>query len=167
MAEIIKVYREKIPAMRFIGKKYGEFGHWGDWFANGWFDCIENAMGGIGSICQLWKDGGSYVGLERHKEGEPFAYWIGMFAPPETPVPEGFLFMDFPEIFLGVCWIYGGEGDTHGMTVNCAQKLADEGIEISTDIEGAIWSFENCTCPRYTTPDEKGNIILDYDYFVK
>ena len=35
------------------------------------------------------------------------------------------------------------------------------------DEEGGVWSFENCTCPRYTTPDEKGNIILDYCYFVK
>ncbi|MEE1356150.1 MAG: hypothetical protein UHG68_01150 [Clostridia bacterium] len=32
---------------------------------------------------------------------------------------------------------------------------------------GGVWSFENCTCPRYTTPDEQGNIIMDYCYFVK
>ncbi len=29
MAEIIKVFREDIPSMRFIGKKYESFGHWG------------------------------------------------------------------------------------------------------------------------------------------
>ncbi len=30
MAEIIKVFREKTPNLRFIGKKYNEFGHWGE-----------------------------------------------------------------------------------------------------------------------------------------
>lgn len=167
MAEIIKAYREKIPAMRFIGKKYSEFGHWDDWFANGWFDEIENTMGGVDAICQLWKDGGAYVGLEQHKEGESFNYWIGMFTPPETSVPEGFRFLDFPESFLGVCWIYGEEEATHGVTGMCAQKLAEEGMEIAADSDGSLWSFENCLCPRFTTPDEKGNVILDYCYFVK
>ena len=33
--------------MRLIGKKYPDFGgRWGEWFADGWFDLIENAMGG-------------------------------------------------------------------------------------------------------------------------
>ena len=42
MAEIIKTFREEVPAMRFIGKKYPDFGGWwGEWFANGWFDEIE------------------------------------------------------------------------------------------------------------------------------
>lgn len=42
MAEIIKTYRERGPAMSFIGKKYPGFGGWwGEWFANGWFDVIE------------------------------------------------------------------------------------------------------------------------------
>lgn len=36
MAEIIKVFKENVPAMRFIGKKYSGFGPmWGEWFANG------------------------------------------------------------------------------------------------------------------------------------
>lgn len=167
MAEFIKVYKEKVPAMRFIGKKYSDFGHWGDWFANGWFDAVENAMGGVDSILKLWQDGGAYVGLERHNEGESFEYWIGMFTPFNTTIPDGFLFVDFPETNLGVCWIYGNESETHSVTGECAQKLANEGIEILPDKTGAVWSFENCLCPRFTTPDEKGNVILDYCYFVK
>jgi len=167
MAEIIKTYREEIPAMRFIGKKYGDFGHWGDWFANGWFDAVENAMGGVQSILELWRDGGAYVGLERRKEDEPFEYWIGMFTPPDTAVPDGFLPVDFPPSRLGVCWIYGKENETHGLTGGCSDKLREEGMEIAADENGAVWSFENCLCPRYTTPDEKGNVILDFCYFVK
>lgn len=32
MAEIMKVFREEVPAMRFIGKKYHDFSGWGEWF---------------------------------------------------------------------------------------------------------------------------------------
>lgn len=49
--EIVKTYRQSIPATRFIGKKYGDedrvnggFGQqWGEWFQNGWFDVLEEA----------------------------------------------------------------------------------------------------------------------------
>lgn len=166
MADIIKVFKEHIPALKFIGKKYFEFGHWNEWFENGWFDEIEKAMGGINEILKLWENGGAYVGLERHKEGEPFEYWIGMFTPSDTEVPEHFSSLNFEEANLGVCWIYGIEDDVHN-TSQCKQRLENEGIEIKPDKNGAVWSFENCLCPRYTTPDEKGNIILDYCYFVK
>ena len=107
MAEIIKAFRDPIPAMRFIGKKYPNFGHWGEFFANGWFDMIESAMGGSESILNIWKNGGAYVGLERRKDGEPFSYYLGMFTPADTPIPDGFLGVDFPAGALGTCWIYG------------------------------------------------------------
>lgn len=166
MAEIIKVYREPIPAMRFIGKKYPNFGHWGEFFANGWFDAIEAAMGGTDSILKIWKNGGAYVGLERRKDGEPFLYCLGMFTPAGTAVPEGFDFIDFPSGALGTCLIYGTEKEVHRVKGK-KSALAENGLEIVTDGDGAVWSFENCICPRYTTPDEHGNVILDYCYFVK
>ena len=108
MADIIKVFREDVPAMRFIGKKYPDFGGWwGEWFSQGWFEQIENAMNGSDSILEIWKNGGGYIGLERRSETEPFEYWLGMFTPIDTVVPDGFEFVDFPAIGLGTCWIYG------------------------------------------------------------
>ena len=66
MTEYKRVFRDEVPAMRFIGKKYPDFGpFWGDWFANGWFDRIEEAMGGPDAILKIWENGGGYVGLER------------------------------------------------------------------------------------------------------
>ncbi len=167
MAEILKVYREAVPALRFIGKRYPDFGHWGDWFANGWFDTIESAMGGVDPIRRLWKDGGGYIGLERRCGDQPFEYWIGMMAPPDVQAPDGLLSVDFPASHLGVCWIYGEEGATHALTGACAQKLGEAGLQIMPDKNGAVWAFENCTCPRYTTPDENGCVILDYVHFVQ
>ena len=167
MAEIIKTFKEEIPAMRFIGKKYPDFGGWwGEWFANGWFDVIENAMGGVDAILGIWENGGGYVGLERRAEGQPFEYWLGMFTPANTPVPDGFDYIDFPSVGLGTNWIYGKENEVHD-TSSCRSLLIDNGMNIWTDERGGEWSFENCLCPRYTTPDEDGNIIMDYCYFVK
>lgn len=164
MAEIIKVFRETIPGMRFIGKKYTEFGHWDEWWQNGWFDVLEKAMGGTENICKLWENGGGYIGLEQRSE-DSFFYYIGMLAPENTPVPDDFVSVDFHNVDLGTCWIYGTESEVHD-TSACAGALSLHGMNIWRAEDGTIWSFENCTCPRYTTPDENGQIILDYCYFI-
>ncbi len=167
MAEIIKTFRENVPAMRFIGKKYPDFGGWwGEWFANGWFDQIEKAMGGMGSILKIWENGGGYVGLERRCENAPFEYWIGIFTPADTIVPEGFDSVDFPAGSLGTCWIYGKEKDVHD-TSGCLAAVLAQGFALWKDAGNGVWSFENCLCPRFTTPDEHGNVIMDYCYFIK
>ena len=61
MAEIIQCYREAVPAMRFIGRKYDGFTSWGECFSTDTFGAIERAMGGVEAVRALWKDGG-YVG---------------------------------------------------------------------------------------------------------
>ena len=167
MAEITKVFKEEVPAMRFIGKRYHDYGGWGEWFANGWFDTIENSMGGTDQILAVWENGGAYVGLERRKNGELLEYWIGMFTPGNTEVPEGFEQIDLSKSSLGTCWIYGRADEVHGAVGNCWEAVRNAGMEIAADDDGAVMSFENCLCPRFTTPDEKGNVILDYCYFVK
>lgn len=167
MAEIVKVFREAVPAMRFIGKRYGGFGPmWGEWFANGWFDVIEAAMGGPEAIGRIWPNGGGYVGLERRAPGQPFEYWIGMFTPAGTAVPEGFACVDFPAMGLGTCWIHGPEDSVHD-TGACRGLVMAQGMRIWQDAGGGEWSFENCLCPRYTTPDENGAVILDYCCYVE
>ena len=167
MATIVKTFKEEIPAMRFIGKKYNGFGPWwGEWFANGWFDEIERAMGGCDAILKVWQNGGGYIGLERRAAEQPFEYWIGMFTPANTPVPEGFSSIDFPAMGLGTCWIHGSEKEIHN-TKACKPAVKEAGMTIWKDQNGGKWSFENCVCPRYTTPDADGNIIMDYCYFVE
>ena len=81
-------------------------------------------------------------------------------------MPKGFDFVDFPPIALGTCWIYGKESDVHD-TSGCRAAVVNSGMRLWTDANGGIWSFENCLCPRYTAPDETGNIILDYCYYVE
>lgn len=173
MAEIIKTYKQSVKALRFIGKKYGNadrvnggFGaKWDEWHHNGWFGLVEKQIDT--HIREIYEDGDAYLGLMREKDGEPFEYWIGMFMPEGTPVPEGFAHVDFPESKLGVCWIYGKDSEVFFLEGECAEKLAAEGIKYTLDDKGACWFFERYCCPRFTAPDEKGNIILDICFYVE
>lgn len=166
MAEIIKIFKEQIPTLRFIGKKYDTFVYWDEWWQNGWFDLLERTMGGTAEILSVWENGGGYIGLEHRIEGNMFEYYIGMFTLADTPVPDGFISMDFEKLSLGTCWIYGNEDEVHTPTSTCKQRITENGMQVWKDENGATWSFENCLCPRFTTPDDNGNVILDYCYFI-
>jgi hypothetical protein len=178
MFDITKTYRQEVPAMRFIGKKYydsdrieGNFGaKWSEWFVNGWFAEIEKAAGGAEALHNLYEDGDAYIGLMRACEGEPFEYWIGMFTPEGTEVPEGFAYVDIGKAALGVCWLYGKEYELYGNEMACSQRLTQENMELISDPinnSKTWWFFERYGCPRFTTPDDKGNVILDICFYVK
>jgi len=172
MAEIIKTYRQAVPAARFIGKKYGDadcengmFAHkWSEWFTNNLFAPLEALQGGS---APFFEDSDAYIGLMRFKEGEPFEYWIGMFQPVGTTAPAGYECVDFPALNLGVSWIYGPERELYMLEDECADKLRAEGFEFAPDDNNAYWFFERYACPRFTAPDDKGNVILDICLVVK
>ena len=171
-AEIIKTYIQNVPALRFIGKKYGNedringsYGKlWDDWFKNGRFEKIEKLADK--NLKSVYEDGDAYIGLMRWKDGEPFEYWIGIYMSKDTEVPAEFDYKDFPESKLGVCWLYGGHGEVYGQEGKCAEKLAEEGHKTATDSDGAYWFMERYGCPRFTTPDDKGKIILDICWYI-
>ena len=87
---------------------------------------------------------------------------IGMFLPQDAPVPEGYEHMDLPEETCALFWIYGSEssGEIYGMSAEalCQAELDRRGW-VRKD---AGWHFERYNCPRFTTPDAQGNVILDY-----
>ena len=166
---MIKTYRQSVPALRFIGKKYGDstngFGAmWNQWFKNGWFDVIEKQIDG--KTKDIYEDGDAYIGLIGGigTAESPLKYWIGMFMPENTDVPEGFEYVDFPKGKFGICWVYGKQNELFGNYNECVEKLKDEGYEFNGDLP---WCFERYACPRFTTPDEKENVILDIGFFIK
>ena len=171
MAEIIKTYKQDMPPMRFIGKKYGDEDRvdgsftalWEKWMQNGDFAKLENIIGGDFSY---FEDADAYIGLMRARNGEPFEYWIGMFTPLDTAVPDGFEYIDMPAKKLGVCWIRGSEPDVYAKDDLVMEEFKKNGIAPVTDENGAFWFFERYVCPRFTTPDENGQVILDHCYFV-
>lgn len=175
MAQIIKTYVQKLPAVRFIGRCFGDpdrvnggFGkQWGDAFHENWFNTIETAAGGADKCTALYEDGGAYIGLMRHKDGEPFQYWVGMFTPAATAIPDGFGSVDFPESELGVAWIKGKEntGELYGKEPQCLEAMNKNGISVEPGSDGVVWFFERYACPRFTSPDENGDVILDICFF--
>ena len=173
MADIIKVYKEHLPAMRFVGKRYtdddrsgGGFGHkWGEWFHNGWFDVLENQ-----GMADNVENG--YIGFMRCAPG--FEYWIGAFMPPGADVPEGYGHIDLAEGDAGICWIKGSEedGSIYSMHEKCLESLKSNGMAISEQDEagtpdtGPAYFFQRYNCPRFTEKDSDGNVILDYGVYL-
>ena len=161
MAEILRTFREELPELTLVGKRYtdadrdqyGTFGEkWGQWFANAWFDRLET--------CGTGPDG-SYIGAMRITEAG-FEYWIGMLLA-DAAVPEGFEAVTIPAGALAVCYLYGREdsGELYAMHDACLAAWAAQGWEPRD------WFLERYNCPRFTTPDEKGNVILDYCAYIR
>ena len=167
MVEIIKVYRESFPSLRLIGKRYmnkdrdvnGGFGaKWGEWFEKNYFETLEE----LGSLPE---NGDAYLGCMRCVD--EFEYWIGMFFPEETPIPDGYMYVDIPSGDVGTCWIYGREdnGEIYGQEPHeiCLSRIKEAGWQVAEN----AWFFERYNCPRFTTHDENGKVILDYCIYLK
>ena len=153
-AKIVDFGLEHCPAARFIGKRYMENANWGEWWENGWFAILEK-------LPPLEINGDAYIGAVRVVNGAP-ERWIGMFFPMDTVVPEGFDFVDIEPTDYAVFYLYGNpdNGELFGMEPHnmCLEDLKARGLTRKED----DWCFERCNCPRFTTPDEHGNVILDY-----
>ena len=152
--KILEVKKESFPASRFIGKKYTQSPNWGEWWQNDWFSVLEKKE-------LLLNNGDAYIGAVHIVDGMP-EYWIGMFFPDNTEVPEGFDFVDIASLDYAVCYLQDkeGSGDFYTMETHnlCLEKLKSLGFKRKED----DWCFERYNCPRFTTPDEEGNVILDY-----
>ena len=164
MIEIVNVYKEALPAVKLIGKHYtsgdrdesGTFArHWQQWFQEGWFGVLKECA----SIPGVSHD---YVGAMRMTgDADTFEYWIGAFFADNAVPPDGFEATDIPAGEVGVCWLRGSDktGELYGMEASdlSMAALKEKGWEFSEH----GWFFERYNAPRFTVPDEKGNVILD------
>lgn len=168
MAEIIKVVKEHLPNLRFIGKRYtesdrvnGSFAHlWDEWFNKAWFEPLAKSgiTPGVENGC---------IGFMRTCPQNE--YWIGAFLPPKTDVPEGYDFVDMAESDVGVCWIKGKADDVgiYTMHEKCIEELKQNGMgKLPGDDAGGPYFFERYNVPRYTEQDDDGYIILDYGVYL-
>lgn len=173
--EIVNVYTQDVPAMRFIGKRYGDedrvdggYGEqWHEWHQSGRVAALERYMEEEpGRQLAGVEDGNTWAGLMRWKEGEPFQYWIGRFAAAGTAIPEGYEAVDFPAGAVGICWLKGRTPEIFGKEMQCAERLKQEGYEVVTDGEQACWFFERYA-DRFMTADEDGRVIVDIGHFIR
>ena len=152
--KLLEVKRESCPAARLIGKRYRGEPNWGEWWANNWFEQLE-------ATPRLPFNGDASIGAKRIVDGMP-EHWVGMLFPPDTEVMDGFEYADIEPLEYAICYLYGKEGsqdfygyDTHDMCLTELKKRNLKRNEVN-------WCMERYNCPRFTTPDEAGNVILDY-----
>ncbi len=163
MVNVKEVLRESLPEVKLIGLRYtdadrdehGSYGEkWDEWFQTGRFEALKGD-GGLKGVSD------DFVGAMRMGE-QGFEYWIGILMAPNDPVPEGMQAVAIPAGDLGVCYVYGRDNtpEIYGMEVHeaCMARFADRGWRVKEN----GWFIERYNCPRFTTPDEKGNVILDY-----
>jgi len=162
--EIVKVYKESLPHVKLVGKRYtnkdrdktGTFaGYWQQWFREGLFYPLTQSK----VIPGVSED---YLGAIRmNGDKGDFEYWIGVFLSPDADIPPGFESVEIPEGEVGVCWLRGndknGELYSTGASDMSMAALTEQGWKYSD--KG--WFFERYNNPRFTVPDEKGNVILD------
>ena len=165
--EIINSYIEACPACRFIGKRYtpvdsvnGSYGpKWGEWWTNGWFDPLEK-------LPHMPIVGDSTMAAMRVVNGE-VEYWIGFFCPAYTEAPDGYEAVDIGPCRYAVLWKRGDEhnGELYGLESHNLglSELRRKGWKRRED----DWCFERYSCPRFTTPDADGRVILDYGISVE
>lgn len=163
--EIKNVYKESIPQVKLIGRRLtnndrdetGTFArYWQQSFREGWFDILKECKGlpGISN---------DYLGAMRMtgESGDSFEYWIGMFRAADAEVPAGFEWVEIPTGEVGVCWLYGSDKTGELYSMEASNLSMDALKEQGWSFAETGWFFERYNCPRFTVPDEKGNVILD------
>lgn len=152
--KLLEMKKESWPKVRLIGKKYDGASNWGEWWANGWFEVLEKNP-------PLPCNGDAYMGAVHIVNGMP-ERWIGMLFSVDTNVPEGFDYIDIEPMEYAFCYLQDKEnsGDFYTMEAHnmCLEALRVQGYKRKED----DWCFERYNCPRFTSPDEDGNVILDY-----
>lgn len=175
---VTKVYKDHFPALRLIGTCYtnddrcdGGFGkQWDEWMESDRFRIMQQAVG----VSPF--DGDTLGLMTMRGDMTGFTYWIGLFFPAGTDVPEGYDYLDLPESNIGIGWVCGNpeNGEIYGGPPHEAVcgKLTEAGIgEFRNDIAGkdsdTYCFFERYNCPRFTQKDETGNVTLDYGNYIR
>lgn len=143
-AKVTHTERISLPAMTLIGKTGTS---WAQWWGRGWFDILENL-----AVKPLDPD---YLGMTAAE------YWIGMLFPAGTAAPEGFHALHIPAGDYALHYLYGKE-DSPDMYGSAALRLCTQAMEAHGMTQGPGAVIERYNCPRFTTPDAQGNIIIDY-----
>jgi len=159
---IIKTYKQEIPALRFIGKKYAlaEFsykavlGMMDDWCFKKMFDAIEKQADQ--DLKTLYEGGNAYTALIKGSGNATSEYRIGMFMPEGTAVPEGYEMIDFPKSTLNVCRVYGKRDSVINYEAECRKKLA---------VESKNWFSLRFNWRDFFKEDKYGKRILEYCYY--
>lgn len=166
MGEIIKFEVKRLPSLKLVGKefRYNMEVHmkgdnripdfWDKCFADKTFLSLEKQADFVYD--------NAYVGvmLDWDKGDGDFSYIVGMLMKDGVSVPDGYFCRDIDETDVMIGWIKGKNtadvcSTAHPQT---EQALKENGYKC----DKMKWCMELYNCSRFTTPDENGDIILDY-----
>jgi len=166
MGTLIRFETSEMPAVRVIGKQIrysmdalmnGDNrlpALWDQCFADGIFEPLEAAAEHVHDP--------SYVGvmLDWDKGDGDFTYVCGMLMKPEAETPDGYVSYPIDATSVAIGYIQGGGvQDVCGTAHADTEKALRENGHTNANMR---WCMELYNCPRFTTPDENGQIILDY-----
>jgi len=162
MSKIIKIYQENIPSLRFIGKKYsnndrknGNYSHlWKEWFESD--NNIKISSNIINFNLEDYNE--INIGLCRANNDGQFEYWIGMFAPVNTIIPNGFESIVFNNTKVMTFYIKGKEPDIYKQEDRCLQILKQQGYSIK-NINGYQITYERYIPSRFSEDVDNDRII--------
>lgn len=165
MGTLIQFEIRRLPRLRLIGKEIryamqtqrkGENrlpAFWNQCFAEQIFAPLEAQQD------QLFSP--DYVGvmLDFQREDGDFSYIVGMLMLEGARVPQGYSAVTLDETEVAVGYIKGGEAQVCGV----AHRLTQAALEArGRTCAQMTWCMELYNCPRFTTPDENGDVIVDY-----
>lgn len=166
MGVLIDFEVKSLPQLKLVGKELRHSmeaqmkgdnplpGFWGECFGEDAFAPLE------AQADQVYDP--SYVGvmIDWARGDGMFSYVVGMLMKPDAVVPEGYYSVMLDETHAAVGYIRGK--DTADVCDN-AHELTEAALkEKGLNCDGMAWSMELYNCPRFTTPDADGNIVLDY-----
>nr|WP_319540440.1 effector binding domain-containing protein [uncultured Methanospirillum sp.] len=105
----------------------------------------------------------AYVGWmsDYSEENGIFTYICGMLVKSDLTIQvDGFVSRTIEPATVGIGWI---QGTSTPEVCFAAHSLMEKALtDIGYSCKNPVWCMEVYNCPRFTQPDENGNIILDY-----
>ena len=166
MGKLMRFEIREMPEVRVIGKQirysmdammHGDNripGLWEQCFADGIFGRLE------ADAAQVYDP--AYVGimLDWDRGDGDFTYVCGMLMKPGAETPEGYVSYPISAAKAAVGYIQGSDvqdvcGSAHAETEKALREHGHTNANMG-------WCMELYNCPRFTKPDENGQIILDY-----
>lgn len=104
----------------------------------------------------------SYVGVmtDWDKGDGDFSYICGMLMNKGVAIPDGCVMREMNAAKVAVAQIKGKDA---GDVCSNAHELTEQKLKVEGyTCDNMKWCMEFYNCPRFTVPDENGEIILDY-----
>jgi hypothetical protein len=166
MAKIIKFEVVDLPKIYLVGK---EIRHNIEDFTKGnsripafWDKCLADGTFSVLEKQQNHRYEPAYVGacIDWDTGYGTFSYICGMLFKEGVTVPDGYAIREIGGEKIGVCWIKGKDAAD---VTSSAHELTMQAIRNAGLCPNQMkWSMQLFTNPRFSTPDEKGEVILDY-----